>query len=107
MAAAPECEGPDNWAASMAFVHMKNAGITTNSEIDFSKTRVTRLASEHTGKDIYRQVHLVVFTKQSGGTIEAITVNDASHSECSESGVEVFVVSQELGDNLLLRLPSH
>jgi hypothetical protein len=33
----------------------------------------------------------------SGDPVEVITVNDASHEECSMSGVDVFVISKELG----------
>lgn len=93
----PDCAGIDGWATSMAFVHLKNAGITDNSKLDFTKTRTVRLASEKIGKDLYRQVHHVTFTEKSGKTIEVITSNDASSEECSMSGVEVYVVSKRLG----------
>jgi hypothetical protein len=96
-AGSPECDDPNNWAPSMAFVHLKNAGLIYNDTTDFTKTKVVRLASEKIGKDLYRQVHLVIFTEKSGNKIEVITVNDASHEECSMSGVEVFVVSKQLG----------
>lgn len=39
----PQCDGAENWAASMAFVHLKNAGILTNEDTDFSKTLVHRI----------------------------------------------------------------
>jgi hypothetical protein len=81
----------------MAFVLLKNADITTNSKIDFSKTQTVRLASEKIGKDLYHQVYDVIFTEYSGRTIESIAVNDASHEECSMTEVELFVVSQRLG----------
>lgn len=81
----------------MAFVHLKNAGLTNNDKIDFTKTKTVRLASERIGKDLYRQIHHVVFTEKTGNTIEVITSNDASSQECSMSGVEVFVVSTRLG----------
>jgi hypothetical protein len=55
------------------------------------------LASEKIGKDLYRQIHYVVFTEKSGRTIEVITSNDASNVECSMSAVKVFVVSKRLG----------
>jgi len=93
----PDCAAPDNWPTNMAFVHLKNAGITANDKIDFSKTRTVRLASEKIGKNLYRQIHHVTFTKKSGATIEVITSNDASSEECSMSGVDVFVVSRHLG----------
>jgi len=93
----PDCSGPDRWPASMAFVHLKNAGITTNEKVDFSKVKTTRLASEKIGKDLYRQVHLVIFIEKSGNVIEVITSNDASNKECSMSDVDVFVVSRHIG----------
>lgn len=93
----PACAGPDNWAAAMAHAHLKNAGLIENSKVDFSKTKVVRLASEKVGADLYRQIHRVVFTEKAGSTIEVITSNEASNQECSMSGVEVFVISRQLG----------
>jgi len=72
----PDCSG--GWPTNMAFVHLKNEGITTNDKIDFSKTNYVR------------------FTEKSGNSIEAIAVHDASPEECSMTGVEVFVVSKHL-----------
>jgi hypothetical protein len=92
----PDCSGSGAWPTSMAFVHMKNAGIPNNDKLDFSKTKTVRLASEKIGKDLYHQVYLVTFTEKSGKKIEAIAVSDVSHTECSMSGVEVFVVLQHL-----------
>ena len=62
----------------MAFVLLKNEGITNNEKIDFSKTETVRLASEKTGKDLWHQVYDVTFTEYSGRRIEAIAVHDAS-----------------------------
>ncbi len=90
----PDCSG--GWPTDMAFVLLKNAGITKNQKIDFSKTKTVRLASEKTGKDRYHQVYDVIFTEYLGRTIEAIAVHDASHEECSMTGVELFLVSQHL-----------
>ena len=80
----------------MTFVHLKNAGIADNKNIDFSKTKTVRLASEQIGKDLWHQVYRVTYTKTSGELIEAIAVHDASDTECSETGVQVFVVSKIL-----------
>ena len=93
----PNCSGVNNWATAMAFVHLKNAGLTNNDRVDFTNTKTKLLASERTGKNLYRQVHHVVFTEKSGAKIEVITSNLASTEECSMSGVEVFVVSKHLG----------
>jgi hypothetical protein len=98
MASAPDCSKPNNWASNGAFTYLKNAGLLQNETTDFSKTKVTRLASEKIGNDLYRQVHQITFAERSGQTLTVITVNDASHQECSMSGVKVFVVSQELGE---------
>jgi hypothetical protein len=93
VAASPKCDGPDNWAAMSAYGKLKNAALVDNALVDFKKTKVTRIASELIGKDLYRQVHRVTYTFFSGKTVEVITINDASHEECSMTGVEVFVVS--------------
>jgi len=94
----PDCTSRHGYAASMAFGYLKNAGLTDNIKTYFEGITVTRLASEKVGKNLYRQVHLVRFPQGSGETLEVITVNDASHEECSMSGVEVFVVSRHLGE---------
>jgi hypothetical protein len=96
-AKSPDCAGVNAWATAMAFVHLKNAGLTDNDRLDFTKTKTVRIASERVGKDLYRQVHHVTFTEKSGKTIEVITRNDASHQECSMSDVEVYVISHRLG----------
>ncbi len=93
----PDCSGANSWASSMAFVHLKNAGLLQNETTDFAKTKITRLASEKIGKDLYRQVHEITFFGKSMDKISVVAVNDASNEECSMSGVEVFVISQQLG----------
>lgn len=95
----PDCTGPDRWPAAMAFGYLKDVGLIDNENLDFTKTKSIRLASEKKGKDLYRQLHLVTFTEKSGRTIEVITSNDASNVECSMSGVQVFVISKKLGDS--------
>jgi len=97
-AGSPDCGGPNGYVASMTFVTLKNAGLVVNETTDFAKTKVVRLASEKIGKDLYRQIHKVTFTDTLGNTIAAITMHDASHTECSETSVEVFVVSKDLGN---------
>ncbi len=94
---ADHCSGTESWATSMAFVHLKNAHETDSDKVDFKKTKTIRLASEKIGKDLFRQVHHVTFTETSGRKIEVVTVNNASSKECSMSGVQVFVVAQQLG----------
>jgi hypothetical protein len=98
LAKTPDCTNPDSWPAGVAFTHLKNAGVVNNDSLDFKKTRVTRLASEKIGKDLYRQVHLVRFFKISGEPILAIAINEVSSQECSMSNVDVYLVSSRLGD---------
>jgi hypothetical protein len=92
----PDCGGPDNWPAAMVFVAMKNANIVTNDQIDFSRTRVTRMASEKIGPDLWRQVHLVRYFRTDGSTLEAMAVSDSSREECSMGDVKTFVISAKL-----------
>jgi len=61
----------------MAFVHLKNAALTDNDKLDFTRTKTERIASEAIGKGLYRQVHHVTFFEKSGRTIDVITVNTA------------------------------
>lgn len=82
----------------MAFGYLKDAGLTDNHKLDFTKTKTVRLASEKIGKDLYHQIHYITFIEKSGNKIEVITINDASNEECSMSGVDVFVTSHHLGD---------
>jgi hypothetical protein len=101
----PNCTGVSSWPASMAFSHLRNAGLTNFDGVDFAKTKVVRLASEQIGKDLYRQLHDITFTEKSGAVIEVITMNDASHEECSMSGVDVFVVARHLGRRSVVAAP--
>ncbi|KAF1715484.1 hypothetical protein CSC74_12980 [Pseudoxanthomonas yeongjuensis] len=91
------CSTPDSWAPTMAFVHLKNAGLTDNPAVDFNKTHVELLAQQKIGKDLYRQIHRVTFRLKASGMIEVITHSNASSEECSMSSVQVFVVSKQLG----------
>ncbi len=94
----PNCSGIERWATSMAFVHLKNTGLTDNDMIDFAKTKTKRLASKKIGKYLYVQMNFVVFTEKAGKKIQVITKNEASTEECSMSQVEVFVISKILKD---------
>ena len=101
----PDCTGSERWPTSMAFTHLKNAGLTDNDQLDFTKTKTERIASEPIGRapaplrSLFRQVHHVTFVEKSGRSIEVITVNTASRVECSESSVQVFLVSRQIGDS--------
>ena len=93
----PDCTGSERWPTNIAIVHLKNSGLTSNELLDLSKTKTVRLASQKIEENLFRQVHLITFTEKSGKTIQAITVNDASHEECSMSEGAVFVVNTTLG----------
>jgi hypothetical protein len=97
MAAVPDCAGPGDWPALMALSHLKDARITDDEKVDFSKTRVLRLASEPKGTRLHRQLHLIAFAEKSGQVINVITVHDASAELCSESPVEVYLISRKWG----------
>ena len=90
----PDCSG--GWPTNMAQATLKNAGLLKNMEIDFTKTKTTRLASENVGKNLWHQVYFVTFFKRSGDKIQAVVVHDASIEECSMTGVQVYVVSKLL-----------
>jgi len=90
----PDCSG--SWPTNMAQATLKNEGLLNNEEIDFTKTKTTRLASEKVGKDRWHQVYFVTFYKRFGDRIQAVVVHDASIEECSVTGVRVYVVSRLL-----------
>jgi hypothetical protein len=90
----PDCSG--GWPTNMAQASLKNAGALNNEEIDFTRTKTTRLASEKVGKDLWHQVYFVTFFKRSGDSVQAVVVHDASIEECSMTEVQVYVVSKIL-----------
>lgn len=94
LAGDPDCTGSEQYPASIAFGALKNAGLTDNYKVVFTKTKVTRLASEKIGKDLYRQVHYITFTEKSGKKISVITVNEVSFEECSMTGGQIFLVRE-------------
>lgn len=87
----PPCDGEDNWAAAMVGVYLKNNGLADKAG-GYDTLTVERLASEPLADGLFRQVHKVTIV-DGGKRFTAITVNTASHQECSESPVEVYLVS--------------
>ena len=85
----------------MAYTSLRGAGLVDSSMGDSTLTKVTRIASEKIGKDLYRQVHLIEFRNASGKGVTVMTVNDASSRECSMSEVSVYLVSQTVADGRL------
>jgi hypothetical protein len=96
IAKAPDCSGPDHWAAGMAFTKLKDAGVVTNETVDFDHVTAKTIVSERVGKDLWRQVFGVTFPLRSGRQVQAIVVSDASSEECSMSDPQVFLVSKTL-----------
>jgi hypothetical protein len=90
----PDCSG--GWPTDMTFVTMKNAGLVSNKDFDFTKTTTVRIASQKIANNLWHQVYAVRFVKKSGQIVEAIAVHDASVEECSMTGVEVYAVSSHL-----------
>ena len=86
-----------HWPTTMALATLKNAGITDPTKIAQNETKAVLLAAEPLGKEIYREVYDITYQEKAGKIIEVITSNKASDEECSLSNVEVFVVSQHLG----------
>jgi len=64
----PDCSG--SWPTNMAQAALKNAGLLNNKEVDFTKTKTTRLASEKVGTDLWHQVYFVTFFKRSADKIQ-------------------------------------
>lgn len=94
----PDCTRQDGWPASMAHSFLRDEGIIgIGADVKWNETRVERIASEKIGRDMYRQVHKIQFTKATGEKVTVLTVNNASHTECSESDPDVYVVSRQLG----------
>lgn len=89
--------GCASWPTNMATGHLKDAGITDPGLLDHSKTKAVPLAVEKIGKDLWRQVYEITFHEASGRVITVITENESSSTECSISGVAVWVVSKKLG----------
>ncbi|WP_176026126.1 hypothetical protein [Robbsia andropogonis] len=97
LAKAPACA---TWPTNMAIASLKNAGITDPTRLDESKTNAVLLASEKTGQDLYRQIYNITFFEKSGTKIQVITSSVASSTECSMSGVDVYIVSKKLDGGL-------
>ena len=93
---APDCSGPDHYAANVAFAALKNADALTNENVDFTRVKSSTIVSQRIGKDLWRQVFRVAFPLKSGSTVEAIVVSDASSEECSMSDAQIFLVSRAL-----------
>lgn len=95
-AAGPDCTAPGRWQTASALVKLQAAGVVRSADLDLQRTRTVRLASELESAGRYRQIHETTFFTKSGQKVRVITSSLASAEECSESGVEVFVISKHL-----------
>jgi hypothetical protein len=90
-AKAPDCH---NWPMNMTEMWMRSAGIVDFKNLIIPKTKITLLASEKKGKDLYTQIYHFVFYDQKGKSYEVITKNEASYEECSMSQVNSYLISK-------------
>lgn len=88
----PDCSG--GWPTAMTYACFKNNNFVTPEEIDFSKTKTMRLISESKSNGKYRQAYFVRFVKKNGEHLDSIAIHDSSDQECSESGVQVFLINK-------------
>jgi hypothetical protein len=51
----PKCDGAESWPAAMTHVHLKNAGVLVNDEVDFDGTVVQQIASQQIDQNLYRE----------------------------------------------------
>lgn len=95
----PDCTGPDSYPASAAYVMLKNRDILDMQRFNGDKTKVTRLASEQSGEDLYVQIHLVEFFGQNGEPLASVIVdNEVSSEECSVNGIGLYLIDRTLGE---------
>ncbi|PIT54289.1 hypothetical protein BHC44_04115 [Snodgrassella alvi] len=90
-AKAPNCF---SWPMSMTEIWMKNAGIVDIKDLDEPKTKITLMATEKKGKDLYTQIYHFIFYDKYNNSYEIITKIDSSHDECSISSVNGYLISK-------------
>ena len=61
-----DCTDPEYWPADLVEGAVVDSGFASRDELDYSKTKVVRLASEKISVALYRQVQRVTFVKKSG-----------------------------------------
>jgi hypothetical protein len=91
LAKAPNCY---SWPMNMTKMWMRNARIVDFKNLEESKTKITLLASEKKGKDLYTQIYHFIFYDKKGNTYEVITKSDSSYEECSISNVSSYLISK-------------
>ena len=60
----PDCSGTDRWPTRSTLAALRVAGVV--DQVDRTKTKTTRIASEKIGDDLYRQVHRITYTEARG-----------------------------------------
>lgn len=93
------CSSINSFAASTAYVVLKNLNIVTPKNINYEKTKTVLLSSQKIGDDLDKEIHHITFYKKNGKKVEVITVNDTSSEECSMSGVDVYLIDKKISDD--------
>ena len=93
-------KGPDchSWPMNISEGWLKKVGIVDIINLDESKTKITLLASEKKAKGLYTQIYHFIFYDAIGNSYEIITNNDVSYGECSETGVDVYLISRSVSN---------
>lgn len=81
----------------MAITYLQNEEIIRPGSIDEKAVTSDLLSVQSVGKGLYSQIWKLTIKPESGSPITVITKNTFSLKECSESGVDVWIVSQHLG----------
>ena len=92
----PDCAGVDRWPTASSFAALKSAGLLNGDDVDLRRTKTVRLASEKISRNRYRQIHDIIFFEKNGRKIEVIANSIVSAEECSESSVQIFLISGRL-----------
>lgn len=88
----PDCS---QWYKTMVWVNLKNEGLVDPPKVTDTSGQATLLASETVGPNQLRKyVYLVTFPSKAGGSVQAIATGRSSKTECSETGVNVYIVSK-------------
>lgn len=98
----PDCTGSDRWPAAIGGTRLRELGLSDKAG-GHDRVEGERIASQALPperapgageRELFRQVRKITI-RDGEKTFVAITVNDASQQECSESGVDVFFIAVE------------
>jgi hypothetical protein len=86
---------PSPLPAQVAQRWLTDAGVVEAGQLDSTEAILTKISSQKIGKNLFRQVHLVILAKKSGQAVEAVAVADVSTRECRVAKVEVYLVAPQ------------